>query len=154
MATHVQVILRDTLPHLGKPGDVVRVKPGYARNYLLPRGLAFRATVGDVKRIEEQRAAAVRHAAKVRKAAEGIAAALEAVELSLEQKAGENGRLYGSVTAADVATLLTSKGYEVSKKQVSFPEGSIRELGSYDIELALAPEVVGKVKLNVVEPTN
>ncbi len=149
MANHVQVILRDTVPHLGKPGEVVRVRPGYARNFLLPTGLASRATVGDVKRIAEQRAAALRHAAKVRASAEGIAAALESVELTLTKRAGDHGRLYGSVTNAEVATLLTSKGYTVNKRQVTLPEGQIRALGSFEVKLALTPEVEGKFTLHV-----
>ncbi len=149
MANHVQVILRDTVPHLGKPGEVVRVRPGYARNFLLPTGRASRATVGDVKRIAEQRAAALRHAAKVRASAEGIAAALESVELTLTKRAGEHGRLYGSVTTAEVATLLTSKGYTVNKRQVTLPEGQIRTLGSFEVSLALTPEVEGKFTLHV-----
>ena len=154
MATHVEVILRDRVPHLGAPGEVVKVRPGYARNYLIPKGLALRATTGDVKRIEEQRKAALRYAAQQRQAAEGIAAALQEVTLEIAQRAGDNGRLFGSVTAAQVADLLTSKGYQVEKKQVTVPDGGIRAVGDYELDLDLAPEVQGKVKLAVVPLAN
>lgn len=150
MATHVQVVLKEDVDNLGSTGELVRVRPGYARNYLLPRGLAVIATDANVKQIEHERKLAVARAAKVKQEAQGVAAALSEVTIKLAKQAGEEGKLYGSVTAAEIAAALKSKGYTVDKKKIAMPAEPIRQLGIYEVSTKLAPEVVAKLKVEVV----
>src|SRR5690349_12888778 len=136
MATHVQVILRQDVDKLGQAGELVRVKPGYARNFLLPRGLAALATGENVKQIEHERRIAMANAEKQRKLAEGTAAQIEGLTIELPMQAGEGDRLYGSVTSRDVADALASRGVTVDRKKLVLPD-AIKQLGVYDIEAKL-----------------
>jgi large subunit ribosomal protein L9 len=148
MATHVQVILRQDVDKLGAAGELVRVKPGFARNFLLPRGMAALATGENVKQIEHERRIAMANAEKQRKLAEGTAAQIEGLSIELAMQAGEGGRLYGSVTSRDVADALASKGVTVDRKKLVLPD-SIKALGEYEIHTKLGHEVNAKFKLIV-----
>ncbi len=151
MASHLQIVLREDIDKLGVTGDVVRVRAGYARNFLIPRGMAVLATRANVRRIEHERQVALKQAAKRREQARGQAAALQGVTVQVAHRAGENGRLYGSVTASEVADALQQKGFAVDRKQLVMPEESIRQLGTYEVRAKLASEVEATFQLEVVE---
>ncbi|HEX3275464.1 MAG TPA: 50S ribosomal protein L9 [Gemmatimonadales bacterium] len=145
----MDVILREDVRSLGKAGEMVRVKPGYARNYLLPQGLAFEATEGNKKRIAaETRARGVRSQAE-RAEAEQVAARLGAVELTLTGKAGEEGKLFGSVTAQDIAEALAAKGHQVDRRRIEL-EHPIKTLGHHTVSIRVHPEVHAEVRVAVV----
>jgi len=145
----IEVILREDVSSLGKAGQLVRVKPGYARNYLLPHGLAFEATEGNKKRIAaETRARTVRSQAE-RAEAERFAAALGGVTLSLAGKAGEEGKLFGSITAQDIADALAAQGHQVDRRRIEL-EHPIKTVGHHTVAVRLHPEVHAEVHVAVV----
>lgn len=145
----MEVILREDVKTLGRAGELVRVKPGYARNYLLPRGLAYEATEGNKKRIvAETRARASRDQAE-RAEAERRAAALGAVSLTLAGKAGEEGKLFGSITAQDIADALAREGHEVDRRRIEL-EHPIKTLGHHTVAVRIHPEVHAEVQVSVV----
>ena len=145
----IEVILREDVKSLGKAGELVRVKPGYARNFLLPRGLAFEATEGNKKRIAaETRARGTRDQAE-RAEAERFAAMLGALTLTLAGKAGEEGKLFGSITAQDVADALVAQGHQVDRRRIEL-EHPIKTLGHHTVEVRLHPEVHAEVRVSVV----
>jgi large subunit ribosomal protein L9 len=145
----MDVILREDVRSLGKAGEMVRVKPGYARNYLLPQGLAFEATEGNKKRIAaETRARGVRNQAE-RVEADKVAAQLSAVELTLTGKAGEEGKLFGSITAQDIAEALAAKGHQVDRRRIEL-EHPIKTLGHHTVSIRVHPEVHAEVRVAVV----
>jgi large subunit ribosomal protein L9 len=145
----IEVILREDVKSLGKAGELVRVKPGYARNFLLPQGLAFEATEGNKKRIAaETRARGARDQAE-RVEAERFAATLGAVTLTLSGKAGEEGKLFGSITAQDIADALAAQGHQVDRRRIEL-EHSIKTLGQHTVEVRLHPEVHAEVRVSVV----
>jgi large subunit ribosomal protein L9 len=145
----MEVILREDVKSLGKAGEMVRVKPGYARNYLLPHGLAFEATEGNKKRIAaETRARGVRHQAE-RAEAERAAAELSAVSVTITGKAGEEGKLFGSITAQDIAAALAAQGHPVDRRRIEL-EHPIKTLGSHTVGLRVHPEVHAEVRVSVV----
>ncbi|MBI4408090.1 MAG: 50S ribosomal protein L9 [Gemmatimonadetes bacterium] len=148
----VKVILRQDLPNLGDAGDVVNVKPGYARNYLLPRGFAYEATEAAVRQLEEDRR---REEAQKRKEFLGArrrAAALEAVSLTFEARAGEEGKLFGSITPADIADRLNEQGldFAVDRRQIELDE-PIKNLGVYTVPVRLHSEVRPEIKVWVIK---
>ena len=145
----MEVILLSDQRHLGRRGEVVRVKPGYARNFLLPQGLALLASPANLKYFAEQRKKIDARHAKEREAAAEIAAGLAAVKLTIAKKVGETQTLYGSVTATDVAEALAAKGVEVDKRKIDLG-GGIKTLGSHVVTIDLHPEVVAEITLNVV----
>jgi large subunit ribosomal protein L9 len=143
------VILREDVKSLGKAGELVRVKPGYARNFLLPRGLAFEATEGNKKRIAaETRARGARDQAE-RTEAERFAATLGAVALTLTGKAGEEGKLFGSITAQDIADALAAQGHQVDKRRIEL-EHPIKTVGHHTVAVRLHSEVHAEVRVSVV----
>jgi large subunit ribosomal protein L9 len=143
------VILREDVKSLGKAGELVRVKPGYARNYLLPRGLAFEATEGNKKRIAaETRARGARDQAE-RAEAERFAAALGAISLTLTGKAGEEGKLFGSITAQDIAEALAAQGQQVDRRRIEL-EHPIKTLGHHTVGVRLHADVHAEVRVSVV----
>jgi large subunit ribosomal protein L9 len=143
------VILREDVKSLGKAGELVRVKPGYARNFLLPRGLAFEATEGNKKRIAaETRARGARDQAE-RTEAERFAATLGAVALTLKGKAGEEGKLFGSITAQDIADALAAQGHQVDKRRIEL-EHPIKTVGHHTVAVRLHSEVHAEVRVSVV----
>ncbi len=145
----IEVILREDIKTLGKAGEMVRVKPGYARNYLLPQGLAYEATEGNKKRIAgETKARGVRSAAE-KTEAEKAAAKLSAVSLTIPGKAGEEGKLFGSVTAQDVADALGREGHTVDRRRIEL-EHPIKSLGEHLVSVRLHPEVHAEVRVSVV----
>jgi len=137
---NTNVLLREDVDNLGARGEIVKVKAGYARNYLLPRKLAVVATAANVKQIEQERAALLRKEARERATAEGQAALMKPLVLSFERKVGEHGMLYGSVTSMDVAEALASKGFEIDRRRINLRE-AIKETGEFTVGVRLHREV-------------
>ena len=144
----MKVVLFKSLNRLGNRGQIVDVAPGYFRNYLAPRGIAAEATSANLKRLEQQKKQAEKIALRDIADAKSLTERLEAVQLKVSLKAGESDRLFGSVTAADIAEQLKAAGYDIDKKKISLSE-SIKKLGMYTIHVKLHPEVTAKVKLLV-----
>jgi large subunit ribosomal protein L9 len=145
----IEVILREDVKSLGRAGEMVRVKPGYARNYLLPQGLAFEATEGNKKRIAaETKARGVRLQAE-KADAEKLAASLGEVSLTLTGKAGEEGRLFGSITSQDIAEALGRAGHTVDRRRIEL-DHPIKTLGDHTVAVRVHPEVHAEVRVSVV----
>jgi len=142
------ILLRDDIEALGGRGEIVKVKAGYARNYLLPKGLATLATKGNVKQIEQERSALLKKAAEERSTAEAQKQQMSTIALSFERKAGEGGTLFGSVTSMDIAEALKAKGYEMDRRRISLKE-AIKETGEYTVNVKLHREVVLQVPVTV-----
>jgi large subunit ribosomal protein L9 len=140
MAT-TNVLLREDVDNLGARGEIVRVRAGYARNYLLPRKLAVEATAGNVKQIEAERAALMKKEARERTSAEGQAAQLQSLRLDFVRRVGEHGMLYGSVTTMDIAEALRERGYEIDRRRIQLRE-PIKEAGEFSVNVRLHREVV------------
>ena len=145
----MEVILREDVAKLGRRGDIVTVKDGYARNYLLPRKLALEATASNRKQIEEMKAAAVRQRVVEKGGAESLAAQLAALTLVIPAKAGESDQLFGSVTAMDIAAALEDKGFHIDKRKVELAE-PLKTLGEYKVPLRLHADVTAGVEVHVV----
>jgi large subunit ribosomal protein L9 len=145
----VKLILRENVEHLGDRGDTVTVAAGYARNYLLPKGLAYRATPGNIKQLEDQRRVWVARDAHEMEEAQALAEKVSAVKLSISKKAGESGTLYGSVTNGDIAELLNAQGFEFDRKRIILAE-PIKALGEHEIRVKIHKQVEGKLQLEVV----
>jgi len=137
---HKQVLLREDIDNLGARGEIVRVKAGYARNYLLPRKLAVEATASNVKQIEGERAALAKREAKERSTAELQANQLKSLTLKFERKVGEAGVLYGSVTSMDIAHELENQGYEIDRRKIVLRE-PIKRFGNYSVPMRLHRDV-------------
>jgi large subunit ribosomal protein L9 len=146
----MEVILRDHVEHLGRRGEIVKVADGYARNYLLPRKLALPATDANKKWVERERKLAEVRDLEERGAADAIAARLNTLELRIERRVGENDQLYGSVTNADIATLLASKGFEVDRRKILLPD-PIKTLGDTTVPVKLHREVTAQLKVTVAK---
>jgi large subunit ribosomal protein L9 len=145
----IEVILREDIKTLGRAGEMVRVKPGYARNYLLPQGLAYEATEGNKKRVAaETRVRAARNQAE-RSEAERVAASLREVTLTLSRKAGEEGKLFGSITSQDIAEALARQGHTVDRRRIEL-EHPIKTTGPHTVAVRLHPEVHAELRVNVV----
>jgi large subunit ribosomal protein L9 len=145
----IEVILREDVKSLGRAGELVRVRPGYARNYLLPHGLAYEATEGNKKRIAaETKARQVRNQAE-RAGAEQFAATLSGVAVTLSGKAGEEGKLFGSITAQDIAEALAAKGHTVDRRRIEL-EHPIKSVGQHTVVVRVHPEVHANVQVSVV----
>lgn len=144
----MEVILLERVENLGQMGDVVRVKPGYARNYLLPREKALRATDQNKKLFEAQRAQLEAENLKRRSDADAVAAKMAGLSVALIRQAGEAGQLYGSVNARDIATAIVNGGFTVNRSQVVLAN-PIKTLGLFDVAVALHPEVTVSVTVNV-----
>ncbi len=136
----IQVILKEDVPNLGRSGELVSVKPGYGRNYLIPQGLALAATRKNVAEMEHQRKAIEAQAAKTRKDAEGIAARLEGVTVKLERQVGEGEKLFGSVTARDIEVALASQGHKIDRKKITLAE-PIKHIGEHPVTIKIARDV-------------
>jgi large subunit ribosomal protein L9 len=146
----MEIILRADVQHLGKVGDIVKVKDGYARNYLLPKGLAYPATDANKKRIAyEGERLAKQHAAE-KTAAETEATRLADVQLTFSMKVGEEDKLYGSVTASDIQRKLEELGIHVDKRKIDLHE-PIRELGDFQVGIKIHPDVRPQVRVTVVK---
>jgi large subunit ribosomal protein L9 len=146
----MEIILRQGVENLGKPGDVVKVKAGYARNYLLPHGLAYEATPGNLKRIQQERDRLEAAENERRTAAQGLAERFEQVSLTFSARVGEEGKLFGSVTAADIAQQLEAQGFRVEKRQIDLHE-PIKALGVYRVPVRLHADVKPEVRVWVIK---
>lgn len=147
MAT-TTVLLREDIEHLGGRGEVVKVRAGYARNYLLPQGFATLATKGNIKQIENERAALLKKAANEKSTAELQAGQMDNVSLTFERKAGTGGTLFGSVTSMDIAEALKAKGYEIDRRKITLKD-TIKETGEYTVNVKLHREVSIAVPVSV-----
>ena len=146
----MDVILRHAVENLGKPGDVVKVKNGYARNYLLPHNLAYEATPGNLKRIQQERARLEAAEGQRRGAAQDVATKIEQVSLTFSARVGEEGKLFGSVTAADIAQQLEQQGFHIEKRQIDLHE-PIKALGVYRVPIRLHADVKPEVRVWVIK---
>ena len=148
----MEIILRETIENLGRAGQVVKVADGYARNYLLPRKLAYMATPGNVKVIESERQSLLRKESRQKEDAEKLQQMLDKVEITIRRKVGEQAALYGSVTNSDVADELEKKGFNVEKRKIHM-EDHIKTIGEFSIPIRLFKDVTAHVKLKVEAET-
>lgn len=146
----MQIILMDTVVNLGKLGDVVKVKDGYARNFLIPTRRARRATQANMDAFAVQKAELERVAAEKLAEAQARAAKLEGCSVTVSQKAGVDGRLFGSISNSDIADALVKQGLEVVKNEVRMPEGPLKAIGEYPVVLGLHHDVVANITVVVV----
>ncbi|MEP6494195.1 MAG: 50S ribosomal protein L9 [bacterium] len=146
----MEIILRQAVENLGSPGDVVKVKSGYARNYLLPHGLAYEATPGNLKRIRQERDRLDAAENERRAAAQVHADKLEQVSLTFSARVGDEGKLFGSVTASDIAAQLEAQGFHIEKRQIDLHE-PIKALGVYRVPIRLHADVKPEVRVWVIK---
>lgn len=146
----MDVILLERVPNLGDLGEKVKVRAGYARNYLMPQGRAIAATAANVAAFEKRRAELEARQAETRKVAEARAASLEGLVVSLARKAGEEGRLFGSVGTSDIAEAVSALGIPIEKQEVRLPSGPLRQVGDHDIAVHLQADVDVTVKVQIV----
>jgi large subunit ribosomal protein L9 len=147
MANYIHVVLTEDLPNVGKSGELVRVRPGFARNFLVPRGLAVGATAENVSRIEHEKRVAETRATKSKKAAEELAEKLGSVKITITKPVGEGDRLYGSVTSRDVEEALAAQGYTVDRRRIELE--TIKALGTYQVPIRLATSVTATIAVTV-----
>ena len=150
MATVIQVILQHDVDKVGKSGELVKVRPGFARNYLLPRSLAVTATTAAVSRINHEKVVAQAKAEKSKAGARAIAEQLNALTLKIERSVGEEDRLFGSVTAKEIENLVKAKGIAFDRKTMHMPE-AIKALGKFEIPVKLLTDVTATLKVEVVK---
>lgn len=147
----MQVILLEKVTNLGNLGDIVKVRDGYARNYLVPQKIARRATTSAIKEFEERRAELEKQQAEKLAAAQAVGDKLNGFELKITQKAGVDGRLFGSVTSIDIAAALQAAGFvDVIKSQVRMPEGAIKSVGEFPQLVVLHADVTAEITVNVI----
>jgi large subunit ribosomal protein L9 len=146
----MEVILREAVEKLGHPGDVVKVSPGFARNYLLPRGIAYEATPGNLKRIAQEKERLEAAENLRRAAAQEVATKLEPISLTFSARVGEEGKLFGSVTSADIAQQLEAQGVHIEKRMIDLHE-PIRALGVYKVPIKLHADVKAEIKVWVIK---
>jgi len=146
----MEVILLEKVRNLGNLGEKVVVRPGYGRNFLMPYGKAVSATKANLADFETRRADLEKRAAEQLSVAEKRSESLKELSLELAAKASDEGKLYGSIGTREIANAITSAGIEVSKSEVRMPEGVIRYIGEYDIELQLHSDVTAAIKVNVI----
>jgi large subunit ribosomal protein L9 len=149
---NVKVILRESVPSLGEPGAVVAVKPGYARNYLLPRGLAYEATAANLRHLDDEKKAVEARARRDFLEARRRASQMESVSLTFHARAGEESKLFGSITSADIADRLKEQGldFEVDRRWVDLPD-PIKALGVYTVPIRLHADVRPEIKVWVIK---
>lgn len=150
MATPIRVVLQDDIDNLGTSGDVVRVRPGYARNYLIPRGLALPATHGNLARVEELKHQAAARADKALSEATELKKKLEAVSIKLERAVGEEARMYGSVTSKDIEDAFAAQGVQIDRRKLDLHE-PIKTLGAVKVPIKLHREVTAELSVEVVK---
>jgi large subunit ribosomal protein L9 len=147
MATHIHVVLTEDLQNVGKSGELVKVRPGFARNYLIPRGLAVGATAENVARIEHEKRVAESRAAKTRSEAEQLSAKLNALKITITRPSGEGDKLYGSVTARDIEEALAAQGFSVDRRRIE--TDPIKTIGTHPVSIRLAPSITATVEVTV-----
>ena len=146
----MEVILRMAIDNLGHPGDIVKVSPGYARNYLLPRGFAYEATEGNKKKISQEKSRLEAAENQRRDAASELAKKIEEVSLSFSARVGEEGKLFGSITSADIAAQLEAQGVHVERRMIDLHE-PIKALGVYKVAIRLHADVKPEIKVWVIK---
>lgn len=146
----MEVILREAVEKLGHPGDVVKVSPGFARNYLLPRGIAYEATPGNLKRIAQEKGRLEAAENTRRDAAQEMANKLEPISLTFSARVGEEGKLFGSVTSGDIAAQLEAQGVHIEKRMIDLHD-PIRALGVYKVPIKLHADVKAEIKVWVIK---
>lgn len=145
----MEIILTENVEYLGTIGDVVKVKPGYARNYLLPKGLALQASQRNVKELDHRKRQLERKLQKITQAAEVLKQRIEKAPITLTHRAGEGGKLFGSVTTMEIEAKLAEAGIEVDRKKIQLPE-PIKNLGDHDVAVKLDAGVTATVKVSVI----
>lgn len=150
MATNVKVLLQSDVDNLGVGGEVVRVRAGYARNFLLPRGLALPATAGNLSRVEELKKAALSRKKQEREGAEQLAQKLSSLAISVARAVGEEGKMYGSVTAKDIADATARAGVDLDRRRITLGE-PIKQLGTFQVSVKLHQDVTATLKVEVVK---
>ena len=145
----MKVILREDVQHLGDVGEIVTVKPGYARNYLIPQGLAVQADPKNIKKVEHERRLINQRLAKLHGAASELGAKIAGLPVTITRKVGEQDKLFGSVSARDIGESLQAEGHAVQRRQIRLAE-PIRDLGVYEVQVRLHPEVSPKIRVWVV----
>ena len=148
----MKLILREDVENLGKGGEVVEVKPGYGRNFLLPRGLAVLANPKNVRELDHQKAVASAKAAKLKASAQAVAKRLAETPVTLKRKVGEQDKLYGSVTALDIVEALAARGLVLDRRTIDLAE-PLKTVGEFEVPVKLHREVVGKAKVKVEAET-
>jgi large subunit ribosomal protein L9 len=146
----MEVILREHVPNLGRVGEIVKVKDGYARNYLIPQGLAYVATAGNKRRIESEAKHHAIRLAEQKADAEGVAARLADIELHFTAKAGEGDKLFGSITTGDIAAQLKERGFPVDRRLIELRE-PIKMIGAYPVSIRLHPDVRAEIRVWVAK---
>jgi large subunit ribosomal protein L9 len=150
MAAYIQVVLREPVKNLGKSGELVRVRPGFARNFLVPRSLAVTATEKNVSRLEHEKREALARTAKAKAEAEQVSSKLAGVSVTIKRTVGADNRMYGSVTAKDIAAALAEAGHVVDRRKLVLKE-PIRALGTHEVAAHLAAEIHATFKIEVVK---
>jgi large subunit ribosomal protein L9 len=145
----IQVILKEDVPNLGRSGELVQVKPGYGRNYLIPQGLAILATKKNVATLEHEKRAIEARTAKLRKEAEATAGRIGGVTVQIERQVGEGDKLFGSVTTRDIEEALAAQGLKVDRKKIELGD-PIKALGQYDVSIRVARDITSQIKVWVV----
>jgi large subunit ribosomal protein L9 len=145
----MQVILKERLENLGDPGDVVTVKPGYARNYLIPQGYAYEATDANLRRLDRERAQLLKRASEELSAARGRAGVIEGTSVTFSARASEEGKLFGSITSTDIAAKLAEQGIEIDRRQIILEE-PLKALGVYSVPVRLHAEVRPEIKVWII----
>jgi large subunit ribosomal protein L9 len=148
MAATIQVILQHDVDNVGASGELVKVRPGFARNYLLPRQLAVPATTAQVNRINHERAVALSKSDKLKKEMRELAAKLNGLEIKLERAAGEDGKLFGSVTAKEIESAVKAKGFAIDRKKLTLAE-PLKGIGTFEVPLKLMTDVTATLKVEV-----
>jgi large subunit ribosomal protein L9 len=149
MAHYINVVLTEDMANLGKTGELVRVRPGYARNFLIPRGLAIGATAENVARIEHEKKVASIRSAKAKGEAEGLATKLNSVKITIERPVGEGDRLYGSVTSRDIEEALAAQGYAVDRRRIA--TDAIKTLGAHSVTIRLGTAISATIEVTVAK---
>ncbi len=149
----MKLILREDVEHLGKGGELVEVKPGYGRNYLLPRGLAVAANPKNVRELDHQRKIAEAKATKLKASAEAVSRRLADTPVTLKRKVGEQDKLYGSVTALDIVEALAARGLNLDRRTIDLAE-PLKTVGDFEVPVKLHRDVIGKAKVKVEAETS
>jgi large subunit ribosomal protein L9 len=150
MAIQIKVLLKSNVPSLGSGGEVVRVRPGYARNFLLPRGLAVPATAGNLARVEELKKKAAEEAQRERELATSAAQKLAGASVTIARAVGDDKKMYGSVTSKDIEEAFEKLGIELDRKKIQLAD-PIKELGTFDVPIRLHQDVQATLKVTVVK---
>jgi large subunit ribosomal protein L9 len=146
----MKVVLKDDIKNVGKMGQIVDVADGYARNYLVPRGLAVEANIKNLKSLEHEKKIIQEKAKRIKNSSQTLSDKISTMTLVIKAKAGDEGKLFGAVTSMDIAELLKNKGIEMDKKKISLDE-PIKRLGSYSVNIKIHPEILTHLNIQVIE---